>query len=185
MMLRQLMLPLLLTAALTAPAHGDGCFVWNKGADLNEPSQKAIIYWKDGTEVLVLQVKYEGPAEEFAWIVPLPSRPGVAAIESKKSPFAEISLYTQLRARWGYRGRGVDHAQGKGQVTVLERKVVGVYDIAVLASTDADALAGWLKRNGYAFPAKRKDVLAHYTKKKWFYVAMRIDRKALGENHPT
>lgn len=29
------------------------------------------------------------------------------------------------------------------------------------------------------FRKKRKDVLEHYTKKQWFYVAMRIDRKAL------
>jgi len=127
---------------------------------------------------MVLQVKYKGPAEDFAWIVPVPARPRVSAIKAEKSPFAEISLYTQLRARWGSRHKA---PAGAGQkVQVLERKVVGVYDVAVLAAAEAKALSGWLNKHGYAFPKDRADVLAHYTKKKWVYVAMRIDRKALG-----
>jgi len=162
----------------TAGLYADGCFVWKKGADLNEPTQKSIIYWKKGKEIMVLQVKYEGAAEDFAWIVPLPGKPKVSAIDAEKSPFAEISLYTQLRRRWGYRGKQAGIEQ-EATVTVLERKIVGVYDVAVLAASDAGALSKWLNNNGYAFPEKRKDVLAHYTKKKWVYVAMRIDRKAL------
>jgi|GEM_PF-3421752 len=159
-------------------ARADGCFVWRSGADLKEPSQKAIIHWNDGTETMVLQVKYEGPAEDFAWIVPLPARPKVSAIEADKSPFAEISLYTQRRGRWGSRGEQLDKSADE-KVEVLERKVVGVYDVAVLAAADAKALTEWLNNHGYAFPKDRADVLAHYTKRKWVYVAMRIDRKAL------
>ena len=116
----------MLTAAavcvLAAGACADGCFVWNGGVDLAEPSQKAVIHLDRGTETLVLQVKYEGRAEDFAWIVPLPARPKVAAIEPEKSPFAEISRFTQRRQRYqieGSRGKGAD------AVTVLERKVVG------------------------------------------------------------
>ena len=175
---RHIILVPVIVLFLTAGLYADGCFVWKKGADLNEPTQKAIIYWKKGKEIMVLQVKYEGPAENFAWIVPLPARPKVSAIDAEKSPFAEISLYTQLRRRWGYRGKQAE-SEVDDKVTVLERKIVGVYDIAILAASDAGALSEWLNNNGYAFPEKRKDVLEHYTKKKWVYVAMRIDRKAL------
>ena len=168
----------LLAAAwcLIAPgARGDGAFVWRRGADLNEPSQKAILYWSKGKEVMLLQVKYEGAAEEFAWIVPTPARPKVTAIPDAESPFGEISLYTQKRARWGSRTDSKAPA-----VEVLERKTVGVYDIAVLAAGDPDALGRWLDSNGYAFPTDRREVLAHYTSKHWYYVAMRIDRDLLG-----
>lgn len=154
-------------------AFGDGCFVWRKGADLNDPNQKAIIYWKDNREVLILQVKYEGQAEDFAWIVPLPSQPKVDVILSEKSPFAEISLYTQLRSYWGTKGRMAE------EVIVLERKTVGVYDVSVLSARDADTLNKWLNKNGYTFPAERNDLLQHYMKKNWIYVAMRIDPNAL------
>jgi len=163
----------------TVRLYADGCFVWNEGADLHEPVQRAIIYFEDGREVLLLQVKYEGPAEDFAWIVPLPCRPEVTAIDADKSPFAEMSIYTQWRRGWGYRRREKAEPGMQDQVTVLERKTVGVYDIAVLAASKAGALNTWLNANGYAFPQNRNDVLAHYTGKKWVYVAMRIDRDAL------
>jgi hypothetical protein len=175
---RHIILVPVIVLFLTAGLYADGCFVWKKGADLNEPTQKAIIYWKKGKEIMVLQVKYEGAAEDFAWIVPLPARPKVSAIDADKSPFAEISFYTQLRRRWGYRGKQAE-SEADAKVTVLERKIVGVYDVAVLAASDAGALGEWLNNNGYAFPEKRKDVLEHYTRKNWVYVAMRIDRKAL------
>jgi len=170
------MLTAVAVCILAAGACADGCFVWNGGVDLAEPSQKAIIHCHRGTETLVLQVKYEGRAEDFAWIVPLPARPKVTVIEPEKSPFAEISRFTQQRQRYqieGSRGKGVD------AVTVLERKVVGVYDVAVLAATDSKALGRWLARNGFALPGKLTGVLAHYVKKKWVYAAMRIDSKAL------
>ncbi len=166
-----------LSAMAVSDARADGCFVWNKGVDLNEPSQKAILCHRGGIETMVLQVKYEGPAEDFAWIVPLPAKPEIRAVEADKSPFGEISLYTQRRARWGRRGPMDEGA--KQQVTVLERKIVGVYDVATLAASDGNALATWLNKNGYAFPKDRAEVLDHYAKKEWVYVAMRIDRKAL------
>jgi hypothetical protein len=169
---------LIIAALCVSTVYADGVFVWNKGADIHQPAQKAIIYFEGTNEVMILQVKYEGPPRDFAWVVPLPSKPDVAAIDANKSPFEEISLYTQLRRRWGGRGKGLQTEQ----VTVLERKVVGVYDIAILAASNADALSSWLNKNGYTFPKKRREVLGYYTSKNWFYVAMRIDRKALKSN---
>jgi len=64
-------------------------------------------------------------------------------------------------------------------VTVLTRRVVGVYDIAVLAAKDAAALSAWLTKYGYAWPKGRNEVLAHYTKKAWVYAALRIDPSQL------
>ncbi|MDM8549864.1 DUF2330 domain-containing protein [Desulfobacterales bacterium HSG2] len=173
---RCLMLAALVHIIVTGQVLADGCFVWDRGADLNEPSQKAVIWWDGTREVLLLQVRYEGPAEDFAWIVPLPSKPEISAVDADKSPFAEISLYTQKRIGWAYR------SIERGGVTVLERRIAGVYDIAVLSSADAGALGGWLNRNGFAFPASRTDVLEHYTRKGWVYAAMRIDRKSLGKD---
>ena len=180
MWLKQNILLYILLALIIVPdAYADGCFVWRRGVDLNEPSQKAIIYWGEGKEVLILQVKYEGQAEDFAWIVPLPAHPEVTVIETNKSPFAEISLYTQRRLRRGRKGGANTVDEFEGLVTVLERKIVGVYDVAVLSAIDPGALNKWLNNNGYAFPAERRDLLEHYTKKKWVYVAMRIDPNAL------
>jgi len=159
-----------------AAALADGAFVWRKGVDLHEPQQKAVLYWHAGREVMVLQVKYEGPAEDFGWVVPLPARPEVEAIKPADSPFAELSRYTQVRDRWGLRGMAPPDDEA---VTVLDRKIAGVYDVAVLAATDAGALSAWLEKHGFAFPRERQDVLDHYVRKGWVYAAMRIDPKQL------
>ena len=67
------------TRFLILPAIADGCFVfkWDKRIDINEPTQKAVILHDAGREDMLLQVKYEGPLQEFGWLVPVPSVPKV------------------------------------------------------------------------------------------------------------
>jgi hypothetical protein len=69
-------------------------FVWDKHKDINEPTQKAIIVYDAGQEDMVLQVKYEGPVNEFGWLIPVPNQPQVK-LGSMKC-FYELSQYTQM-----------------------------------------------------------------------------------------
>jgi hypothetical protein len=98
---------LLLTSGLSYvhPAWADGCFVfrWNKKIDINEPTQKAILVYDTGHEDLLLQVKYEGPLEEFGWLIPVPTLPTVQ--KGSMQPFYELSQLTQ-RTLPGYRSSG-------------------------------------------------------------------------------
>jgi hypothetical protein len=168
----------ILAGATSETARADGRFVWKKAADLKEPTQRAIISWDGETETLILAVKYEGEAEDFAWLVPLPSKPDVKAIDADKNPFAELSRYTQVRVGRARGGMG-GGAPAADEVEVIQRKVAGVYDIAILAAKDPDALANWLRKNGYVFSDEHKDTLDHYTRKEWVYAALRIDPKQL------
>jgi hypothetical protein len=103
-------------------------------------------------------------------------------VEPDKNPFAELSLFTQERDRLL---SGSRQAEPAAAVTVLERKVVGVYDVAVLRAGDPQALGDWLTANGYKQPDSLKDILAGYVKKGWLFVAMRIDPKALATDEVT
>jgi hypothetical protein len=152
-----------LVALAPAAARGDGCFVWNKGADINEPSQKAIILYDAGREDLILQVKYEGPVDEFGWIIPVPGKPEVE--KASMECFYELSRLVQA---YNHRYR-----QG-GDVKVIEVKTVGDYDIAVLSAADSKALAGWLDKHKFNWPKDRRDVLDHYVKKRWYFVAAKV-----------
>jgi len=158
--------------------YADGCFVWKRGVDLEEPSQKAVIYHHDGVETLILQVKYAGAAEDFAWIVPLPNQPEVTVLEPEKSPFEELSKYTQHRDRKATLALSLSEGRTK-EVEVLDRKVVGVYDIAVIRSDDSGAITDWLIKNGYMLPEKARSIFNQYVKKNWVFAAMRIDAKSL------
>src|SRR5208282_6370518 len=91
---------ILLITAFLAPAKvlADGMFVvpkfvWDKHKDINEPTQKAILVYDAGREDLILQVKYEGPVDEFGWLILVPGLPTVQ--EGSMKCFYELSRYTQ------------------------------------------------------------------------------------------
>src|ERR1017187_8348934 len=135
------------------PALADGCFVfrWNKQVDINEPTQKAIIVHDAGREELLLQVKYEGPLEDFGWLIPVPSLPTVS--KGSMEPFYELSQLTQRQGGGLLRGLTVPVASLGGReetVKVIEVKTVGAYEVAVLSARDAGSVARWLKAHDYA-----------------------------------
>jgi HEAT repeat protein len=156
----------------------DGCFVfrWNKQFDIGEPTQKAIILHDNGRENLVLQVKYEGPPEEFGWLVPVPGLQEVR--KGSMDCFYELSRLTQEQFGESISslGRGATMSQAASEaVKVIEIKTVGAYEVAVLAAGDSGKLAGWLDANNFVFPKDKRDVLDTYVKKGWYFVAIKID----------
>ena len=158
----------------TPCAFSDGVFVWDKGADLYEPEQRAIIFHNKGKEDLIIQAKYEGSARDFAWVIPVPNVPKVK--EVKEDLFSELSEYTQRRIKWG------SEAAEEHGLELIERKKVGIYDVSILKSKNGEDLLEWLKTNGYKFPEEGKDLLSHYSSKKWYFVAMRVDPSELKED---
>lgn len=152
-------------------AHADGVFVWQKGVDIEEPSQKAVILYDDGIEDLVLQVQYAGEPADFAWVVPLPSEPKVSRVDG--DVFSELSLHTQQRARIGMQSLGAMPSEAEG-VEVLQHQKIGIYDVAVLQYGDAASLVKWLNENGFTLPDKAEPIIADYVKRKWIFSALRI-----------
>ncbi|MFQ6096360.1 MAG: DUF2330 domain-containing protein [Armatimonadota bacterium] len=160
-----------------APCLADGCLMPPKAdeaADIREPEQKALIWYHDGVEDLILQVKYEGDVESFAWMVPCPAKPEVDKVEG--APFHELSLLTAPVRKKKGRARllATRSAAEEEAVEVLERKEVGAYDIPVLKATDAAKLKTWLDENGFALPEGAEPILERYVQRRWYYVAMRI-----------
>lgn len=157
-------------------------FVWDKHKDINEPTQKAIIVYDGGREDLLLQVKYEGPVDDFGWLIPVPNLPTVR--EGSMKCFYELSKFTQrnmeryaMAATLGMRsaGRGDAEASAEQAVKVIETKTIGSYKIAVLSSSDTGALQKWLAENNFYFPAAQASVLDSYIEQHWYFVAVRIN----------
>lgn len=166
-------------------AFADGCFVapkfiWDKHKDINEPTQKAIIVYDAGREDLILQVKYEGPTDEFGWLVPVPNLPEVK-LGSMKC-FYELSQFTQQLWPPVSQNRGdqlpIPSSLGQEReppVKVIEIKTVGAYEIAILSTKDTGALGKWLDANGFYFPTGQTDVIDAYVKQQYYFVAARIN----------
>ena len=71
-------------------------------------------------------------------------------------------------------------------VSVLERKIVGIFETATIASHDAQALQTWLAENGYSVPTNAGPVIASYVNDGWVFVAAKIrrDSSASATNTP-
>lgn len=156
-----------LFCAVGLTAMADGGFVSREARAIAEPTQKALIVHQKGIEDLILQVRYQGASEDFAWIVPTPSQPRVG----RCSPRIFSELYRLAQAR----DRQPSGGFGGGGVQVLERKQVGVYDTAVLEARNPQALLIWLRKNGYHVSRRVTPLLADYTRRGWFFTVMRID----------
>ena len=166
---------LTLSALAHLPVLADGCFVfrWDKKIDINEPTQKAIILHDTGREDVLLQVKYEGPLEEFGWLIPVPSVPKVE--KGSMEAFYELSQLTQSHFGTLYTAGTLSTRSSHDEsVKVIEIKTVGAYEVAVVSAQDSGSLARWLKANDYSIPEGKAGIVDEYIRRRWYFVATRI-----------
>ena len=64
----------------------------------------------------------------------------------------------------------------EGAVSILDRRVVGVFDTTTIASQDPKALGKWLSENGFALSADARPAIESYVKEGWVFVAAKIRR---------
>jgi len=173
----------LLATATTVLADG-GFFPDSMYYDLYESAQKAVIlygnstgnYTGNYTEHLILSVSFEGNAEDFAWVIPVPNKPEIAVTDTEL--FWELSDFTATEFPGGGGGFGCFSAGtpgGQDGVDVIEEEVVGPYATAILSATNATALADWLNANGYIFPEEGEEIVSEYIEKEWYFVATKIN----------
>ncbi|MCK4785571.1 MAG: DUF2330 domain-containing protein [Desulfobacteraceae bacterium] len=163
----------MLLSIAAGPAFADGAFFALLEYDIFQPSQKAIILYENNREDLILAVKYEGNADEFAWVIPVPNYPDIDV--SDPDLFWELSQITteDLPVRLGC-ARFIPLPLSPA-VEVLERTIISPYDVAILSAQDPTALVDWLNSNGYSFPEEGEKILDDYITKEWYFVATRIN----------
>lgn len=189
--------------ACAGAALGDGgvFFPWNpRGVpEVLQPTQKVYICWDGLQERLLIQTKYEGPAEEMVWIVPVPSQPTVER--------GNAALFDQLREETArpdlsytdFAGFQMDNktagTERTGETSAVEwRRRVGDYDVVLLRPVGAENVLEWLNGNQFAVPDEIAPVLEDYVREGWWMVASRIapgaltditrDKLASGTLHP-
>ena len=141
-----------------------------------EPEQKAIITWDGSTETVVLATKFSADSlGNMAWVVPIRSSVKPEVVAGNSSVFWEFVNYFSPPSA---KGTGFGGPLGAGLpegVEVLEMKKVDIYDVTILKSDSATALADWLNSNGYYVPPDAAPVLAKYVGGDWYFVANKVD----------
>jgi hypothetical protein len=167
---------LFLLSAMATPVLADGGFFTQAMLhDLYESAQRAVILYVNSTgnsiEHLILSVSFEGDAEDFAWVVPVPEKPEIAVTDPEL--FWELSDFTRkiIPRGWGCAAA----PSGQDGVEVIEEQVVGPYATAILSATNATALVDWLSANGYIFPEEGEEIISGYIEKEWYFVATKIN----------
>lgn len=157
---------------------------------LEERAQEAILIFEGAREPgeavqdLILKIRVEGTAADFAWVVPFPHKPEVGKADPRL--FAELFDYVETRRRLRMRkakrqALGAEAAAGT-KVEVLERRVVGSYDVALVREKKAGSLNGWLGDNGYQKLAGAEDVIGFYRQKGYVFACIKVTETALAKH---
>jgi hypothetical protein len=179
-------LAIFLVVASASYISADGMIIPPRPSQqIYETDQKAVIWYEDGKETLILSTTFKGDVNEFVWVIPTPNDPEVG--KSKDELFTSLDEYTKPPQpsydRMPLMGTGsldLSVESPSPKVVVHETKRVDIYDTAVLEANDADALRNWLNQHNYDYPENKRHLLDYYIEKNWYFVAAKIDTQALG-----
>ena len=93
---------------------------------------------------------------------------------------AVLQLCSAFNGPGGHRGVVLSDPLRDG-VNASRFTQIGSYDVAVLEATRADALDGWLEKNGFAsLPPAGRSIAEQYIREKWSFVVARLRRDGTG-----
>lgn len=143
-----------------------------------------------GKTTMHVQVEYEGPPIEFAWVVPVKGTPDLFV--SNDTLFTALGQRTRPQFYLEYEALGtcdlwrLDFAADAGSlppapnaplsegVNVLASEQVGPYDTVVLQADNEAVLIQWLQDNDYNVPSSLGSVLSPYVAADHNFVALRL-----------
>lgn len=184
--------PSILVTSLLATKEAQACggFFCDQ-VPVDQTAEQILFSVKDGLVTAQIQINYAGTAEDFAWVIPLPTEPSVPTVGSN-AVFTELANNTraQFNLTWhegscgGYYGgfdrnaeadSGGSECEGEGPpVNVSFQGAVGPYETAILNSDDADALRTWLIDNGYDVPEEAAALIDPYVAEDNWFVALKL-----------
>ncbi|MDP3506217.1 MAG: DUF2330 domain-containing protein [Myxococcales bacterium] len=184
-----------------------GFYVAGGGAELfNNATQ--VVLMREGTRtVLSMQNNYQGPAADFAMVIPVPvvlkkeqvktlPRDVFGRVDTLSAPrlveYWEVDpCYVDERQYEDEDGAAQKSTGGPGEMTkrkpalvkVEARFEVGEYDVVILSAKDALALEQWLKENKYKIPEGAEALFRPYIQQgQKFFVAKVNVKKVTFEN---
>lgn len=188
------------------PAGACGGFFCSQAQPVNQAAERIIFADNgDGTITAVIQILYEGPAEQFSWLLPLGSVPqgdelGVASdvafarLQAATNPQFNLNTVIEGRCKSDSRASAdglvptgapaapsFNAEDGESAVNVEASGVVGAFEWTVIsvdpgvASPAAPATA-WLTENGYDIPPGGADLIAPYLADGMYLLALRLTK---------
>lgn len=164
---------------------------------------EAIAFGVSGTTVSMhVQILYEGPAEGFSWLLPMPVQPSFStgsdvlfdALFKETVPtyvfnideFASTTCQ-DFNGPECFFSEGMEDSDAEasaGASVVLEEGNVGPFEYAVL-DPDSGKVFDWLEENGYDQPEEAEPLIEYYARHGMIFVALRLSKESdTGEIQP-
>ncbi len=194
-----------LASAGTAAAFC-GFYVKPGEEELKNPATSVVMMRQGTRTVLSMRNDYQGPAEDFAMVVPVPQaieRENVRTLSAEVFEKIENLAAPRLVEYWehpgecyrpyggygrgyggmgfgsvGYALRGTGRGGGGSAVRITAQFQVGEYDVVVLDASDSSALETWLVDNHYNIPSGASELLRPYIESghRFFVAKVDVDR---------
>jgi hypothetical protein len=95
-----------------------------------------------------------------------------------------VMMFLPALAKGKAGSRSMSASSGES-VSVLDRKLVGIFETTTITSRDPKALHTWLRENGFVFSSNSEPVIESYVKDGWVFVAAKIRRENGGHETST
>jgi hypothetical protein len=89
--------------------------------------------------------------------------------------FVSFLLVSMLLPALG-KAKALASTASANAVTVLDRRLVGVFETTTIASRDPKALRTWLRENGFSVSTNSEPVIADYIRDGWVFVTAKVNR---------
>jgi len=180
---------------ITPEAHACGGFFCNNSQPTVQTGERILFTVDDDNIRAYVQVYYDGPADDFAWIVPVATVPDVGVgtdevftrLDQLTSPVFQITYEVDDSCNFyggyadeavfagGDEGGGEEGEEGGGNyVNVLAEGKTGPYNYTVVESNNSDLLVAWLNENDYEQPPEALPLIEHYVAKEMKFVAVKL-----------
>ncbi len=200
-----LALPLL--AVDSRDANACGCFTPpDPSVPIVQAGERILYAMENGVVTAHIQIQYAGDAQDFGWLLPLPSVPEMelgtdelfAALTTNTQPKYRLvqkydgncgfnptrSVGAQAPTAGGTGSGGNGGADNAGSPLVIQASV-GPYDYAVLKADSKEDMLKWLADNRYFVPAGTDQTVGAYIRPGAFFLALKLQSgKSAGDLQP-
>lgn len=168
---------------------------------VDQTGEQILFAVENGRVEAQIQVDYVGAAEDFSWVVPVPSLPEVGVSSNRVFGVMKERAGIRFELTMTYDGncmyppmsaegggvRGDATSDADNGVTVVTQSQVGPYDYAILQATDTLELFDWLGANDYIIPATAAPLVEPYVLMgdQMHFVAFKLQKdRTVGEIAP-
>lgn len=171
-------------------AEACGCFAPpTVGEPVVQAGERIVFAHDNGKVVAHIQIQFEGQADDFAWLVPMPAVPELRIgteelfIQLETATAPKFILTTTPGDGCGGSGFGCaasDAALAARAPEIAEAGVAvkqssaGPYDYAVVKADDKQPMLDWLISEGYFVPAGTQAAVDPYIRPGAFFLALKL-----------